>query len=350
MSALLLQADAQALPLRDASVDCVVTSPPYFGLRDYGTARYEGGDPACEHGPDPERLRRWAAARAGITSTRRQMNAEAARSAREACERCGARRVDSQNGHEASVDEYVAGLVAVFREVARVLVPHGVAWLIVGDSYCSQRNGGPSRTGRLRDRRTTREYHAAEAAAPRGLVNRRLGIRRKSLLLVPQRLAVALAQDGWIVRAEVVWEKRAAVPGPQKDRPTRSHETVLMLTRSPRHYYNFPAGRTRATTRGYEWATLRTVWKFAPEPWRGEHPATFPEALAARCIELGSPPPQAGRRSIVLDPFAGSGTVVAASTRLGRIGIGCDLNRRWLAGDARLRLSRAATPLLETLS
>lgn len=338
----LLEGDARAVlaTFPADSVHCVVTSPPYWGLRTYGTgALVWGGDPACAHAWDAEPILlqagkggNWQQAengdglRTGRPQTRFRGDVEAARAApyvpgaRATCTRCGAWL--GELGHEATPEEYVAHLVEVFRSIRRVLRHDGVVWLNLGDSYAH--DGG--RGGNVGTRSTINGAAKRAGVMPRG--RRTGGLRVKNLALVPFRAALALQADGWYVRTDVIWEKSNPLPESVRDRPTRSHEYVFLLAKGERYYYDPDAVRVPhkpdshnktpnddpgrqayaggPKARGFQaaggkehrvvsargWAVggrnLRTVWNIAVRPYRGAHFATFPPALAERCLLLGT--------------------------------------------------------------
>ena len=183
----------------DDSVDCVVTSPPYYGLRDYGTGTWVGGNPDCEH--QGEKL---GNNRNFIDFEGRGSNNASLETGD--CIKCGATKKDSQIGLEESPQQYIERLVEVFRDVRRVLKPTGTVWLNIADTYCS-----------------TGKSH---------------GLKPKSLILIPFRLAIALQEDGWIVRQDIIWTKNNPMPESVKDRCTKAHEYIFLLTKSKRYYYN----------------------------------------------------------------------------------------------------------------
>jgi DNA modification methylase len=325
------------LELEDESVHCVVTSPPYFGLRDYGTATWEDGDPACDHafrkagGTSSSGL-------AGGTNTLTQAQiaqkvAVRQQQCRDVCRKCGARRVDSQIGLEPSVDEFVDALVEVFREVRRVLRADGVVWLNLGDSYAGGGGyAGPNAPANARrqealvngnDRdgafvvRAGHNYEARAKARP-GLVPD--GVKPKDLLMIPAQVALALRADGWYLRSEVIWAKPNPMPESITDRPTRAHEQVYLLSRSPRYFYDADAIRedgsenthggnvngsrseahvipdrrfsARSTLDSKDHGAgrnKRSVWTVATQPYAGAHFATFPAKLIEPCILAGAP-------------------------------------------------------------
>lgn len=342
---LLLRGDciARMRDLPDASIDAVVTSPPYYGLRDYG---HEG-----------------------------------------------------QGGQEETPDHYVAWLVSVFEQVARVLKPTGTAWLNLGDSYANNSKWGGSTSGKA-----ARALHGATGV---GCSRRSTGAPAKSLLGMPWRVALALQVEGWAIRSAVIWEKPNPMPEAVKDRPTKSYEHVFMLTRSTRYFYNAEAmqepassverpqrkraeqlaaekgltpehfaaikaaglsdagknatmqtgtGRNaddvqrladeaKAALGGYyrefllsETRNSRDVWRIPTKPYRGAHFATFPIELAQRCIVASTPP-----GGIVLDPFAGSGTTLEAAHLEGFEAIGVELTPDyWPLIESRIERAVAA--------
>jgi DNA modification methylase len=308
------------------SIQTCVTSPPFFGMRDFGTRSWFGGDPKCQH-----------------TKTDRS------------CSKCGA--WFGQLGQEPTLHEYIAHMVEVFREVRRVLRPDGTCWIEIGDGYnagsTSRRSPGCHEVGSWR-RKATNRTGTTELAT-------------KNLLLVPQRLAIALQDDGWIVRSEIIWHKTSCLPEAVTDRPTRSHSTIFMLSRSPDYYYDHEAGKepvtgntkhrglgtTRkmaapgsgnrsnasfyaTTPRTVSMRNLRSVWVFAPEQYKGAHAAVFPSDLPRRCIAVSTRP-----GDLVLDPFAGSGTTLAVAKQLGRSYLGIELNERECRPQIEERLAKA---------
>ena len=288
----------QAMP--GDSVDCCVTSPPYFGLRDYG---HEG-----------------------------------------------------QMGLEPTPDAYVAAMVEVFREVRRVLKPSGTLWLNLGDTYTPVNYGVNSKRRRdcegcestiqgkaghwHSDRdgaRSARLYHGCKSE----------GLKQKDLIGIPWRMAFGLQSDGWWLRCDMIWEKNC-MPESVKDRPTRNHEYVFLLSKAERYHCDMKAieedGAVAAGTRAAKGANVRSdlkdvngrpseyweytgkrnkrsVWKVNTQPFKGAHFAVMPEALVEPCILAGCP-----EGGLVLDPFLGSGTVGVVALRHFRRFIGIELN------------------------
>lgn len=247
----------------------VVTSPPYWGLRDYG--------------------------------------------------------IEGQIGAELDVNLYVKDLVAVFREVRRVLRPNGTVWLNLGDSYTS---GG--RTWRQTDKKSPARGMDYRAPTPTGL-------KPKDLIGVPWRVAFALQADGWYLRSDIVWHKPNGIPESVKDRPSRVHEYVFLLTRSEKYFYDYEAVKEPAEVNGKQNGhkrARRSVWSINTEPVPDAHFATYPPALVRPCILAGST-----TGSEVLDPFLGSGTTGQVALQLGRNFTGIELKQEY-ADLARKRILR----------
>jgi len=276
------------------SVHCVVTSPPYWGLRDYGTATWIGGEEGCPH----------RVPATGSTMNKGNNNREG-KPFDVVCGLCGAIREDSQLGLEPTPEAFVANMVAVFREVRRVLRADGTVWLNLGDSYGGMAGntrgdgagGGKERGEMLFD----------------GLRSSKLGTRQKDLVGIPWRVAFALQADGWYLRSDIIWSKPNPMPESVTDRPTKAHEYLFLLSKSPRYYYDADAVREPSTGRtdvgrmsfradigaGGVWRdeertgdvsarNLRSVWQVATQPYPGAHFATFPEKLVEPCILAGT--------------------------------------------------------------
>lgn len=293
--------------LPDQSVQSVVTSPPYFGLRDYGTSEWAGGwDPNCDHarsvvgGP---KQTRGAGQQNGHASAANKLG-------RRECVKCGAVRTDSQIGLEPTPAAYVAELVGVFREVWRVLRDDGTVWLNLGDSYNNFRvSKGPGQAVHGRDKLNGKP---APDSGGRG----HLGFKEKDLMMIPARVAIALCDDGWYLRQDNVWAKRNCMPESVQDRTTRAHEYVFMLTKRPNYFYDAKAieedGEIAAGTRAakggnvrsmikevngrppeyYEYSgkrNKRSVWFISTQPYPDAHFAVMPPELAEVCIMAGTP-------------------------------------------------------------
>ena len=356
--------------LEASSVHTCVTSPPYFGLRDYGTASWEGGDPNCEH-TEVEGARRtpWAnqvpgpAGKSGKNASFRNETKETGGR----CTGCGAERVDRQIGHEPTPDEFVEATVSVFREVRRVLADDGTLWLNLGDSYAGSWGAQGKRVSPGEISRNQIRNHPKRPSRT-GTIAAGSGLKPKDLMGIPWMVAFALRADGWYLRSEVIWHKPNPMPESITDRPTKSHEQIFLLSKSLRYYYDaeairerdsgLPAGNgfagrqggSRQTTiddgKGTEetWEpgrgrNKRTVWTVPTKPYTGAHFATFPPDLIEPCVLAGAP-----EGGVVLDPFAGAGTTGLVALRHGRSFVGIELNPAY-AEIARHRI-RDDAPLL----
>jgi len=268
------------------SVQTCVTSPPYWGLRDYGE--------------------------------------------------------DGQLGLEETPEEYVRKLVDVFREVRRVLRDDGTVWLNIGDSYANSTGSGPQ--GSTGDR-ATRTYTASEATPKMGQ-----NLKEKDLCMIPSRVAMALQEDGWWVRSRIVWAKGNPMPESVTDRPTSSHEYIFLLSKSKKYYYDADAvaeesitgdtrkpyapGRVDHRGNGHDRGggeeqdrdgstrNKRDVWQVNTKPFPDAHFAVYPPELIEPCVKAGS-----AEGDTVLDPFSGAGTTGVVALAKGRDYIGIDLSR-----------------------
>ncbi len=301
----ILQGDAieQLRTLPAESVQCCVTSPPYWGLRDYGTAAWEGGDEECDH--------------LEVNDTRDPAICKQTTSAgtsrlgfREACGKCGAKRIDSQLGLEKTPDEYVAKMVEVFREVRRVLRKDGTLWLNLGDSYAN--NFGTNYAG------ATARVGNTQSGEQRAFNRVPDGLKPKDLCGITWRVAFALQADGWWLRSDIIWAKPNPMPESVTDRPTKSHEYLFLLTKSASYFYDAEAikeavvrewdstnggnlspnrihkanGEMRERGGEYPECTgsrnKRSVWTVATAPYPEAHFATYPPDLIKPCIMAGT--------------------------------------------------------------
>ncbi|HLK57253.1 MAG TPA: site-specific DNA-methyltransferase [Chthonomonadaceae bacterium] len=228
--------------------------------------------------------------------------------------------IDGQIGLELSFPDYIRSLVEVFEEVRRVLRDDGTFWLNIGDSYTS---GG--RTWRAPDKKNAGRAMDIRPPTPEGL-------KPKDLIGVPWKLAFALQEAGWFLRADCIWNKPNCQPESVKDRPTRCHEYVFLFTKSERYLYDNRA------MRGPNHRNLRTVWDINTQPYNEAHFATYPPALIEPCIALGSQP-----GDLILDPFIGSGTTGLVALQMNRRFVGIELNPSYVAVAER-RLNGAAVP------
>lgn len=293
MNCTILQGDALELlrTLPPESVHTCVTSPPYYNLRDYG--------------------------------------------------------VEGQIGNEGSVEEYLQALVAVFREVRRVLHPNGTLWVNMGDSYATNSGNQPPTNTRNSCGHTAKRVPQ--------------GYKKKDLIGIPWQLAFALRADGWYLRQDIIWQKPNCMPESVNDRCMRSHEYIFLLSKSAHYYFNAAAisepvtsakGNARTFRGGGAYTggrshdnsaqvgreshgnsenkagrrNKRSVWSVSTNGFRGAHFAVFPEKLIEPCILAGCP-----EGGVVLDPFAGSGTTGVVAKRMGRGFVGCEINPSYVA-------------------
>ncbi len=272
--------------LPDKIVNTVITSPPYYGLRNY--------------------------------------------------------REDKQLGLEETPEEYVSNLADIFDEVWRVLRDDGTVWLNLGDSYSGSGKGIAGNICKTHDQQNMDGIHSK--IVPEGL-------KPKDLIGVPWRVAFELQKRGWYLRQDIIWSKGACMPESVKDRCTKSHEYIFLLSKNKNYYYDNESIKvpvkddwgTRDRTDGkyhndgtgltphsgleksYETANKRSVWTVNPKPYKDAHFATFPPDLIEPCVLAGCP-----KGGVVLDPFMGSGTTGLVAQELGRQWIGCELNKDYI--------------------
>jgi DNA modification methylase len=282
--------------INDNFVDCVVTSPPYWGLRDYN--------------------------------------------------------INDQFGLEATPEEYVKNMVNVFKEVKRVIKKDGICWLVIGDTYKSK--GSKNKYFEQHPDPKYPEGRKTEFHKPH--YNPHKIIKSKELCGIPWRVAFALQEDGWYIRQDIIWHKPNAMPEPVRSRCTKSHEYVFLLTKSQKYYFNNKnileeytkpmnrwGGVTLKASNKSDWdentkqhtyrnrnmrpyvngKNRRSVWSINTKSYKGAHFATFPEKLVELCIKVTK------ENSIIFDPFMGSGTVALVAEKLNRKWIGVDLNKEY---------------------
>lgn len=348
-------------------------------MRDYGTAKWEGGDTECDHlqtndTRDP-------------AYTKQTQNAGTPKIGyKNVCGKCGAIRIDEQIGLEQTPDEYIANLVEVFRECKRILRDDGTLWVNIGDSYASNSDRAGMKLG-AHNKGCQCSYCTMPTTGLKTTVPP--GLKPKDLIGIPWMLAFALRSDGWYLRQDIIWAKPNPMPESVKDRCTKSHEYIFLLSKSARYYYDNEAimelatgfdGRKDTKYKGgpkdmaggaherWQYKNLqpdgqqpntmhlnrlegneymspvrnkRDVWTVTTKPYKGAHYATFNPELIKPCILAGAP-----EGGIVFDPFVGSGTTVATAIQLGRKGIGLDLSLTYLYENAKDRIKAEMLPLL----
>ena len=315
MTTTILQGDCLTVlrTLPAESVQVVVTSPPYWSLRSYQTDEWEGGAPDCAHAVRPSVQVASSTLSGGQASNGHQREGYTGQ-----CARCGAERVDNGGiGLEATVEEWVARLVAVFGEVRRVLRRDGTLWLNCGDAYAHPTSGGGGAVDVRTDGRKTTPGDRVRGRM--GGANTMVsGLPAKNLIGLPWRLAFALQADGWILRRDIIWAKKAPMPQSVTDRPTTAHEYIFLLSKSADYFWDAEAVKEPSVTgdarRPYTskgaWAmdgrpvdqrhggelratdaatrNLRSVWVLGPDPYDGPHYATFPKEIPRRAILAGT--------------------------------------------------------------
>ena len=299
--------------IKSESVNCCITSPPYYGLRDYN--------------------------------------------------------IEGQIGLEETPERYVEKLVDVFREVRRVLASDGTLWLVIGDCFAGSGKGAARCPGNVIN--SKQETSKGMLAAKNCIIKKPLNCKTKDLIGIPWMLAFALRSDGWYLRSDIVWHKTNPMPESVKDRPTRAHEYVFLLSKSMKYHYDHEAikeptvctslkkftdsgtdkqrghGRTHSGFNGRYAAKLeadgipttknrRSVWTVATKPYPEAHFATFPPELIRPCVLAGCKP-----GGTVLDPFFGAGTTGLVALEEGRSFIGIDINPKYVEiAEKRLGIAR----------
>ena len=334
-------------------VQTCITSPPYYGLRDYGTATWEGGDINCDHKNaeiNPLKV-------GGFTGDRlRKENGSENKKylkLKEQCPDCGAIKKDNQIGLEQTPKEYIENMVDVFNHVKELLADDGTLWVNIGDSYSSHKDC--KSIGQTLAKGTSRENaHAMELGKSRVRDTKMLksqGLKNKDLIGIPWMLAFALREAGWYLRQDIIWHKPNPMPESVTDRCTKSHEYIFLLSKSDKYYFDHVAikeqGVTPAGTKGAKGSVerqnqfgvnarppeykiydgmrnKRDVWSVNVRPYKGAHFATYPTALIEPCVLAGS-----RKNDIVFDPFMGSGTTAQVALQHGRQYLGCELNKEY---------------------
>lgn len=336
--------------LQDNSIDCCVTSPPYYALRDYGTGHWEGGDANCNH----EEARIKTRFDYDISDKQKSSAGTDVPKYIKVCPKCGAIRVDEQIGLEETPEEYIRKLTEVFMEVHRVLKPTGTLWLNIGDSYW----GGGWRNAEFNEhsgniQKGSKGTHCGDTMPS---LKGKVGVfKNKDLIGIPWMLAFSLRNAGWYLRQDIIWHKPNPMPESVTDRCTKSHEYLFLMSKSQKYYYDNDAIQEKAIEQtqgkflgtrgehGYSNASgnqrdcnggfpttkkdgvlmrnKRDVWSVNIKPDSVAHFATYPEELIMPCVLAGCP-----SGGVVLDPFMGSGTTARVARKLNRHFVGFELN------------------------
>lgn len=372
----------QRLPAQ--SVHCVVTSPPYWGLRDYGIepaiwysdglvndCGHEWGDWQEHHDEREQTIqgKTRTTDRSYGDESRRFNGNHQKHTAGSFCDHCGAWL--GNLGLEPTPELYIEHIVEIFQAIKRVLRDDGTLWLNLGDSYW---NGGGVKKDGGHDfvDGGKSKLEQARGSILQQKSSTSLGLKPKDLVGIPWRVAFALQADGWYLRSDIIWQKPNPMPESVTDRPTKSHEYVFLLTKSQKYYYDadaiqeaikpetakhvekyggtlhlqkgVDASRNDSKTLDYfgnpDGRNKRSVWTIATHPFPEAHFATFPEKLVEPCILAGSP-----KDGTVLDPFIGSGTTAIVAQRLGRRCIGIDASETYLKDIAIKRITGVSLPM-----
>src|SRR3990167_5792421 len=281
----------------DESVDCIITSPPYYGLRDYGTAKWEGGDENCEHEAERKKKREFHQTGAeGRGNSKSIIHASEILEGK--CLKCGAIRIDQQIGLEKTLDEYLERMLAITAELKRVLKKTGTMWLNHGDSYGTG-SGAGIRSGKQSTNRGTQTNENWQKEGKSGVVG-----YEKSLLFQNFRLAIRMCDEqGWILRNTIIWHKPNVMPSSVKDRFTVDYEPIFFFSKSKKYWFepqyepqvdmkfNYRKSQNNTKSEGIYKRGMdnliklplgrnkRTVWKIPTQPFPEAHFATFPEDL-----------------------------------------------------------------------
>lgn len=332
--------------LPDEFVNCCITSPPYFGLRCYDTAEWEGGDPECDHVANPSNVKTFGNAEFNKNRPCLEETKVKGYYYDKVCAKCGAIKIDYQIGNEDTPAEYINSLVEVFREVKRVLRPDGLCFINLGDSY-----------------------------AVSG-IKKETGLKPSDLIGIPWQLAFALRDDGWYLRQDIIWAKGcsgvydggAILPESTKSRFSKSHEYIFMLAKNRKYHFDAEAVAEvvkditiqrafsnnnmdkrkgqgdepfsiNGKSQSYCYARMReriaageiikrnrrSVWTVGVRPSTVSHFASYPYELIEPLILAGCPVD-----GTVLDPFGGTGTTAIASVLLNRKAIHCELSQKYI--------------------
>jgi DNA modification methylase len=368
--------------LSDESVQCVVTSPPYWGLRDYGTAQWIGGISECDHRENDRRNKRL---HGSSESFHGGDDTSQTHPYKELCGKCGAVRVDNQIGLERTPDEYVAKMVEVFRGVRRVLKKDGTCWVNLGDTFSAHKDcksvPDSLRVGRRSENANIIDKGKSFSRDTKMLKSQ--GLKNKDLIGIPWMVAFALRADGWYLRQDIIWAKPNPMPESMTDRCTKSHEYIFLLTKNARYYYDAEAIKEQSIDKEsyegrrprnegnhnkidpdnykfhgsvdengklkfgqkYELRNKRSVWEITTKPYAQAHFATFPPEIPEICIKAGTK-----KGDMVLDPFCGSGTTGEVALRLDRNFIGIELNSQYVDKLARPRMESVSPMFNEEVS
>ena len=340
----------------DNSIDMCLTSPPYWGLRDYGVEQIFGGDKDCKH--EWKNKIKGKKLRGTDTGYRKEIYPEIHLPDSNICSKCGAWK--GQLGLEPTPEMYIEHMTMIFHEVKRVLKKEGTLWLNIGDTY-SASSTHASNSGATYYDGISKSYGKDSGRDVRSEHKRfQDGLPQKCLCMIPERLAWSLIQDGWILRNKIIWHKPNPMPSSVKDRFSNTWEYVYMFSQSKKYYFDLDAVREKhaessiframypvgafspdtkdshvklSTKKNTDTVMVKInplgknpgdVFEISTQPFPEAHSAVFPEKLCEKPIKAGSP-----KNGIVLDPFCGAGTACLVAKQLGRYYIGIDISGKY---------------------
>jgi len=288
--------------LPKGSIQTCITSPPYWGLRDYQTGTWVGGDENCSHKRETKRSDKTTTGHKNFD----EIGGVGDGIYKNVCNRCGATREDKQLGLEETPEEYVENMVKVFREVHRVLRDDGTLWLNLGDTYCGTGHKGDHKDPKHEEGRNSQSV---------AINNKIKGLKQKDLVGIPWRVALALQADGWYLRQDIIWHKPNPMPEPVTDRCTKAHEYIFLMSKKPKYFFDNEAiaeqakwerwgnqtenkehqgtachlgGKTLEELPIKTTKNKRSVWTVPTHSYKGAHFATFPPKLITPCILAGT--------------------------------------------------------------
>jgi len=341
--------------LEDNSIHCIITSPPYWGLRDYGLEPLIwDGDNGCVHEWDTKEIK-W---HSGTNVGEKQLTVGGAfhnnyKTQSAYCVKCGAWH--GSLGLEPTPELYVKHLTDIFKLARQKLRKDGSLWLNLGDSYAGSGCG----TNDYRTEKSRSINKSDKMFSKKPPQQKYTGLKPKDLCMIPAKVAMSLQADGWYLRSDIIWSKPNPMPESVKDRPTKAHEYIFLLSKSAKYYYDADAIKEKAkdlesysgrrqrynlsiennqpenankmrgykenTGKTYKLINKRSVWEINTQPFPEAHFAVFPEKLVEPCILAGCP-----ENGIVYDPFMGAGTVAKIALRANRQFVGSELNIEYI--------------------
>jgi site-specific DNA-methyltransferase (adenine-specific) len=344
--------------INDESIDCVVTSPPYWALRDYKVSPHiwdDENDPNCEHEWNETKARlahqnrnNSSGSNTVVFANPKRANSDHRVGISGFCSKCNAWK--GAFGLEPTFQLYIKHMLDIFIEIKRILKKTGTCWVVLGDTYGTHNSGGKG---------YKHNFYSVQDVEDSGLAQKKPKGLEKSLIMIPQRFAIGMVDRGWILRNDIIWHKPNCMPSSATDRFTVDYEHIFFFTKSQRYYFStqyepMKSESIERIAQGFETYNTkydkvfpdtavgnlrngsnpsitpdsrikRTVWKIPTQPFPDAHFAVFPEELVKTPIIAGCP-----EGGIVLDPFAGSGTTLLAAHKLFRNWLGIEINPEYI--------------------